>query len=170
MKSLLKILLTLIILNSLCLSCHKYPKDPFISFRKPDKRLEASTWQFTSYQINGVEHSHDFDSLLAPNTLTNCYLIMVDNSAIYSYYISRSSDNLYSLADNGTWHLSYDNKTIQFYSSANGVNFNNFYVQLFKSTITGSITWTTPAFNIVELYGKHLHISNNGVDIYFKKI
>jgi len=60
-------------------SCHKYPEDPFISFKRPAQRL-AGTWQITKYQVWGVDHSHDFDSLLNPNTLTNCSV----NFVLYS--------------------------------------------------------------------------------------
>ena len=170
MKNLIKILFVLITLSSLCVSCHKYPKDPFISLRQPNKRLEASTWQITSYQINGVEHSHDFDNLIAPATLTDCYLIMVDNGGSYEYFFSRNSTDLYTTYDNGSWGLNYDNTTIKFRSGTNGITFNNFYIQLFKATVTGANAWSSPEYNIVELYGKHLHISLNGVDMYFKKI
>lgn len=63
-------MVVLVALGSLCLSCHKYPEDPFISLRRPAKRIEG-TWNITSYQVWGKEHSHDFDSLLSPKTLTD---------------------------------------------------------------------------------------------------
>lgn len=153
----------------LCSGCHKYPKDPFISLREPDKRLESATWQFTSYQINGVEHSHDFDSLLAPTTLTNCFMIIANNQGSNTYFFSLNSTNLYDVVDNGTWAISSDYKTLQLISVSNGTIINEFYIQLFKPVITGPINWGNPGFTIRELYGKHLHISNNGIDIYFEK-
>jgi len=36
-------------------SCHKYPEDPFISLRRPEKRLVSKTWHLTSYKINGID-------------------------------------------------------------------------------------------------------------------
>ena len=79
MDKLKKIFITatvgLLVLTSL-ISCHKYPEDPFISLKRPWKRLEG-TWKFDSYKINGTEHVHDFDVFLNSISLNDCLLHLV---------------------------------------------------------------------------------------------
>jgi hypothetical protein len=75
MKLLLKSSCALTVGIILGIECKKYPADPFISFQSPYARLTGSNWHINSYQINGVEHSHDFDSMLTPRTLTDCNMI-----------------------------------------------------------------------------------------------
>ena len=173
MKRISKTLITLIILSCLFVSCHKYPKDPFISLRRPVKRLESgsgTTWRFTSYQISGVEHSHDFDPILTPNTLTDYALILSDNEDDELYTISPVSVSGNRLVE-GSYGISGDNKTLSIQAELAGVTTSaaKFFVEVFKPTQLDSTHWTFINWTIVELYGKNLHITNNGIDIYFKK-
>ena len=171
MKKIGKIMLLVISLASL-VSCHKYPGDPFISFRRPFKRLEGSgsgvPWRFSAYQINGADHSHDFDQLLKPNTLSDCILMLTDNEDNQVYWISADNANRLVMSDYG---ISSDNKTLFLDADLSAVTttYNNFFVQVFKPTQIDSTHWNIPHWKIVELYGQNLHISNNGIDIYFKK-
>ncbi|HEX7414169.1 MAG TPA: hypothetical protein VF411_08995 [Bacteroidia bacterium] len=165
MKKVLKTALLLITLVGF-ISCHKYPKDPFISFRKPIVRLDAG-WQITSYRILGKEHSHDFDNLLSPNTLTD---VKID----FNYGIHPADDIYTTLIPQfpiGTYTISSDNKTFTFFPAQTDSIQAQFLHEVFQGqidnihhTISSMPTWT-----IVELYGKHFHIFNNGTDIFFKK-
>ena len=158
----------LILGSFVLLSCHKYSEDPFISFRRPIVRL-CGGWQFTSYQINGVEHIQDFDNFLAPYTLADLVIG-------FDYGVEQMADN-YTISFEGYgggYNLSTDYKTIEFFGQGDGIpsdstkvkfSHNVFKAQIIYPYVTNSTTWT-----IVELYGKHFHISNNGVDIYFKRI
>ena len=50
-------------------ACHKYPEDPFISLRSPEKRLQDKTWYLVSYKINGADSTKNY----GPNTGWNDY-------------------------------------------------------------------------------------------------
>ena len=101
-----RVLQTLIVLVTLIgfISCHKYPDDPFISLKRPFKRIEG-TWNITSYQINGVEHSHNFDSLLSPNTLTDCSIKFVNGL---------HDSNGQTIPSAGTYHFQNKNGSLIF--------------------------------------------------------
>lgn len=147
-------------------SCHKYPEDPFLSLKRPFKRLEG-TWKFTSYQINGVEHIHDFDIFLSPKTLAECaislhsynkrdgwYEINDLNGGSVPPFASSYEFRHYIIEDNSSTLLIISNATTP-------------YAELWKGTTSGSAL--ASKWNIRELYGKDLHISFNNIDIYFKK-
>jgi len=141
----------------LCVSCHKYAEDPFISLRNPEDRLKGTTWQFTSYQIYGVEHSHDFDNFLTPHTLTDVKFQFDENDLWYTIF-NVTKSTIYSNHSD----LSDANKTIRL-----GVNPIDSAAYKFADYVmkdTKGTYWT-----IVELYNSKFHISSNGVDIYFKK-
>ena len=152
-------------------SCHKYPEDPFLSLRRPGHRLESgtgTTWKFTSYQIYGQEHSHDFDSLLNSHTLIGCTLIFYNDHDILE--CSMSYDNSFSnRIVSGNYYITNDNKRLSIYANVSANPTHDIFVNLFKPTQISSTLWRFPEWTIVELYGKKLHISNNGIDIYFKK-
>src|ERR1700758_2298387 len=113
MDKLKKIFITatvgLFVLTSL-ISCHKYPEDPFISFRQPIKRLQIGYWQFTSYKINGTEHYHDFDSLFAPATLIDCKI----GFAGVDYHMEDNTGR-WVFHDSGDRYDFPNDKTITFY-------------------------------------------------------
>lgn len=170
MKKLKKIFL-LLALGSLFLpllnSCHKYPEDPFISLRRPWKRLEG-TWKFTSYKINGVEHSHDFDSMLASKTLTDCSI------TFHPFY---NLKGWYSLQDNNGNSIHYIDANLGNYVFDDDRKWRNisiagdtslFYRTLWKGQQAGFLA-TASKWKIMELYSKHLHINTNNIDIYFTK-
>jgi hypothetical protein len=85
------------------LGCKKYSKDPFISFREPETRLNRGLWILTSYKINQVENIEMFKP---PASYTNIkYPPTVDfyteagrteyNAGSYgigSYYFNKSED------------------------------------------------------------------------------
>ena len=151
-------------------SCKKYPEDPFISFRQPYKRL-AGTWQITSYQINGVDHSHDFDSLLYPNTLTNCLMFFSNRGPNSGDYSIADNNGHVLFISSGEYGVNRD-KTIGFdgaylYSSIEKST--KFYFQFWKLTVRDSFSSNITNWNIRELYSKTLHLSLNGTDIHFKK-
>ena len=108
MKNIVKTLLFCLIV--FIISCHKYPEDPFISFRRPGKRIEG-TWNITSYQVNGVEHSHDFDSLLTPKTLTNHAIKFKDGG---NYNSQGSADRL-----SGTYYFQDNDNNLLFSAEYN---------------------------------------------------
>jgi hypothetical protein len=166
MKPLFRILPVLVILSSLFVGCHKYPEDPFISFRNPVKRIEG-TWNITSYQIYGIEHSQDFDNLLAPNTLTDLKVDFGDPT------LDPPATFYMQSAVGGTYFLDNNNKTISFMCAGLINNGDSTGYKFFKSALKLSRFYNnygfSPDYTIIELYGKHLHISNNGTDIYFKK-
>ena len=168
MKRFKTIALTLILGSFVLLSCKKYPEDPFISLRKPIDR-STGVWQFTSYQINGVEHSHDFDSLFQkPQTLTDLAISFYLDRDAY-YYFTQNGFNTTNIMESGEYGISTDNTTF-WIGPVNSSGFPDaFYINVFKPIITGT-KWTPTNWTIVELYGKHFHISNNGIDIYFKSV
>ena len=175
MKPLFKILFVLTTLG-LCLSCHKYPEDPFISFRRPFKRIEG-TWNITSYQIWGKEHSHDFESLLNPNTLTNCSISFQSNSNVIDEgwwkFLDRNNNILFPLNSNiNKYQFDVYGKpktTVDFLLDINDID-STFYNLFFYQQKTFNRTpGRNYGFSIVELYGQNFHISLNGIDIYFKK-
>ena len=145
-------------------SCHKYPEDPFISLRKPENRIHDIYWQFTSYQIHGVEHSHDFDSILKPHTLTDFKLLLYKDRDAFYYSVTD-----FGFYEKGIWELSTDNKTFWLDSYSNGYSSDKFYEDIFKPAIIDTNHWAVVNWKIEDLYQKTFHISNNGIDIYFKK-
>ena len=171
MKRVNKTAVVLIVFSSLFLGCKKYPEDPFISLREPWKRI-AGTWQITSYQINGIEHSHDFDSLLSQLTLTDCLIRFEYGMGTYGeiYIEDNNGNRIYP--GYGTYYINSD-KTMSFSPNYNTSNTENeFYILVWKMTKNNSSTppyYNIPNWNICELYGKHFHVNYEGTDIYFKK-
>ena len=154
----------LLVLISL-ISCHKYPEDPFISLKRPWKRLEGS-WKFDSYKINGTEHVHDFDVFLPSISLNNCHITL---RAFYNlkgeYFLKDPNGNIIHFNDfvyvfdnfKGTYNtLNIEGDTSQFSLKLWG--------QASPSGMMTTSTWT-----IRELYGKHLHLNQGTRDIYFTK-
>jgi hypothetical protein len=185
MKRAKLIILILVIGSFVFVSCHKYPEDPFISFRKPPKRIEGK-WNITSYQIWGVDHSHNFDSLLKPNTLYNCCINFspyhnsnggIDNNGTVTF-TDLNNNLLYPAGNTGyavqDGYRAYTVKNDKDSELTLGNNWTSADSTFFSLLVNNEKT-TTPSssgagFHIMELYGKHLHIStNNGIDIYFKK-
>lgn len=147
-------------------SCHKYSEDSFISLRKPGNRLNG-TWKFIGYRINGVDHNHDFDSVLAPKTLTDCSIKFIKNNnnsnfGLYKIYDNEGREILptdyreYSLVDGQPLTIHYIDSVI-------------FYNKLWKGNKAGSPGAQTSYWGIRELYNKELHLTFSGIDIYFKK-
>jgi hypothetical protein len=170
MKTLFKTSLILIALGGFCLSCHKYPEDPFISFRRPIKRIEG-TWNITKYEVYGVDHSHDFDSLLKTRTLTDCCI----NFSPYIYnsypvdgsytFVDKDGNNILPSGNN----FQFEDATRLFFGytmvSPDSIFYNLFFYQNINVNRTNNIN----IYTVIELYGKKLHISRNGIDIYFKE-
>ncbi len=162
-----KTILFLTLIAFFFLGCHKYQEDDFISLKRPWKRFTGA-WQFTSYKIYGVEHSHDFDSLLKPRSLTDC---CINFNPFYnlqgSWVIKDINGIVVHPADDRLTNYYFDEdrsfKTVVF-----GSDTSTFYTQLWKVTVNGSSRMATK-WKIIELYSKELHINSNGVDIYFKK-
>ena len=179
MKKVKHILITLVLGSFILASCHKYPEDPFISFRQPGKRI-VGTWNITKYQVWGIDHSHDFDSLLRPNTLTDCYINFFPYSTGDSYnegngvytFLDKNKNPIFALKNDGSYYFedSYKSRlsTLVFSFSVtigSDTTLNKLFFNVGKSsTFPYESKW-----RIVELYGKQLHISTNGTDIYFKK-
>jgi hypothetical protein len=170
MKKLKKIFLVLA-LGSLMLpllnSCHKYPEDPFISLKNPGKRLNG-TWKFTGYRINGTDHNHDFDSFLAPFTLTDCKIEFVAQTDKASKYLS----GIYHIY-NGDGSEIKSGADYDLRSDANDITFacdTAFRGHLLQATITNpQLSVARAIWDIKELYQKSLHIKLNNVDMYLKK-
>ena len=176
---LLLLLISTLVLGSFILaSCHKYPEDPFISFRRPGKRIEG-TWNITSYQVNGVEHSHDFDSILAPRTLTDCSInfkpynfindaanggytfVDKNNNALFTY---TNGKDPFNFIDAGGFSTTLE---LGYIMAADDSIFYNLFFYRNKNIIRTPLNYND--WFIKELYGKNMHISKNGIDIYFKK-
>jgi|GEM_PF-4393840 hypothetical protein len=168
MKQAFKIIVVLIAVGGLCLSCHKYPEDPFISFVKPSDRLSGTkdgyTWKFTSYKINGVEHSHDFDNILSPRTLTNITLTFFPNP--------KGEELIFTINDlnipGNNWGINKTTNTIGFSINTNHAGPTDSTAYKF-SPILGYYQTSLVEWKIDELYESTFHISNNGIDIYFEK-
>jgi hypothetical protein len=145
-------------------SCHKFKEDPFLSLKSPQKRLRG-TWKILSYKINGVDHTHDFDSLLVWTTLTNCSMIFNNNRGEGSCAIVDEKGLEPGKAR--SYSFQFDN-----YQHARKINvsvyldhFSFFFwkgVQI--NAGNAKCTW-----EITELYSKDMHLSNNGADIYLRK-
>ncbi len=175
MKREFKILIALITLIGF-VSCHKYPEDPFISFRRPTKRIEG-TWNITSYQVYGVEHSHDFDSLLSPETLTDIGL----KFSPYSFQGYPINGDFTFVGKNGNIPFTknqftfYDSQSLTFTyfkrNSTDTIFYNLFFFRTnnIPTRNTDGYETGTNYWSIVELYGHNFHISYNGIDIYLKK-
>jgi len=159
MKKVFKIIVVLVALVCLFSSCHKYPEDPFISLRNPINRLMGTKWKFTSYKINGVDHSHDFDGFLSPNTLTDITFSFDKKEEVF--FISN-----YNMA--GQYDINADKKSIwlgldsQFPGDTVG---HDFGTQILHDKNGGVKNY----WIILELYNKKFHITNNGADIYLEK-
>jgi len=170
-KSLLALAL-FIALSSLFMGCHKYPEDPFISLKQAGKRL-LGTWNITSYKINGVEHSHDFDSLLSPNTLTDCYIFFEAGDLVGDGEFKFQDKNKQTLFPSGGFN------TFSFEGDKNKENTKLFFYPIDSTNVFGHLFFygqkKTPTYfsdgewTILELYGENLHITYNGRDVYFKK-
>lgn len=186
MKRLFKILLILITLIDF-VSCHKYPEDPFISFKQPWKRING-TWMITSYQVYGIEHSHDFDSLLKPKTLTDYGINFTYwNDAAQNHgsfeFFDKNGNELFNRVTLGLGYNTFyfdGVKSIKFDYHNTPPQDTTFYNLFFYQRISnpynrlfvygsGEDYGILYDFTIVELYGKHLHLSRNGIDIYLKK-
>ncbi|MHB8260813.1 MAG: hypothetical protein ACYDCN_04790 [Bacteroidia bacterium] len=160
MRRLFKLSLVLITLAGF-VSCHKYPEDPFISLKNPQDRLSGIgsgyTWKITSYQINGVEHSHDFDNFLSPHTLT-------DITFTFHPLIPREGTQVYSINELNIRGINWsiENNIISLGINYYGVPIDSVAYKFDRYVLKNVGT-------IIELYGKHLHITNYGTDIYFKK-
>ena len=180
---LLLLLISTLVLGSFILaSCHKYPEDPFISFRRPNKRIEG-TWNITKYQVWGIDHSHDFDSILAPKTLTDyCLKFSPFDNALdvaFGTYTFVDKNNNARFTSN-TWqgdHYRFEDaggiSTTLYFDYFKGNSDTTFYTLFFgiKNIFTRSTSneFGSDEWDIVELYEKKFHISKNGIDIYFKK-
>ena len=165
-------------------SCHKYPEDPFISFRRPNKRIEG-TWNITKYQVWGVDRSHDFDSLLKPNTLTDCFIhfhpfnYITHTGGTFSF-IDKNGNPIFSRTGFGEleFGLDPDPSTSQHATligfgkdpdPIDSVFFNLFFYKSVRYPFKFIPPFNISDFTIVELYDKHFHISHDGVDMYFIK-
>ncbi len=182
MKLFLGIICTLIGVVLFCDGCKKYPSDPFISFQSPYARLIGSNWHITSYQINGVEHSHDFDSMLTPRTLTDCNMIFGaysssssphgvvdfkynDGTSITVDGKSISGSNLftYTFRDNSSTVLDFYN------TGVNSRTDSSFYSLFFK-TITFPPPRNYSYWSVIELFQGKLHLRDGTTDLYCSKL
>lgn len=152
----------LLLLTSLCF-CHKFPEDPFISFRSPHDRLTLYEWTITSYQINGTEHIHDFDSILSPRTLKDLTLQFSDyeyKNTVYRLYYMDGFKELVTDGEVG-------------FSSVNTIHVSNIdtlFVEKFWNMpkVKPNTQWTSADWGIRELYKKNCHLRRNNIDIYLK--
>ena len=150
--------------------CQKYPEDPFVSFKEPWNRL-VGNWKVTSYQIRGVEHIHDFDKLLAPETLSECYMSCTkspsspsDNGYLTYYYNNNVA--IYPSYTGNCQYLFIDKKHISFLT--NGLKFYELLFNRLGVNTSDSLQYRIP-WEIQELFNKDFHINCDSVDIYFKK-
>ena len=144
-------------------SCHKYPEDPFISFRAPNDRLKHYEWTITSYQINGTEHIHDFDSILSPRTLKDLTLQFADDGYKKTIYRLYYMDGFRELITDGEVT----------FSSVNTINLftiDTLFVEKFWNMprVKPNAQWTQASWGIRELYKKNCHLRRNNIDIYLK--
>ena|ERR1700758_4096721 len=165
MKKLKKIFLFLA-LGSLILpllnSCHKYPEDPFISLKRSQVRLRG-TWKVTSYQINGVEHGHDFDTLLSTCTIYECTISFEagTKSQKWGEPVLRTKSGFDIFGGDRQYDLL--SRTLRI--TANDFSFNIAFWKLpNKAPLASYAEWT-----IEELYNKKMHLKLGNTDIYFKK-
>ena len=157
------------LITTLLNSCHKYPEDPFLSLRNPKVRLcgrpnkGAGEWLFTSYKINGVDHSHDFDNFIYSPSLTNGVSLLFWSNSSNAFDVNNTAGNA-----KGRFGFKDNNKTLVFICDLGSIpnpNGIKFLIQVLKvDTLSDVANWT-----IEELYNNNLHIRNNNVDIYFKK-
>ncbi len=187
MKDNLKWLFFIIFVAFIFNSCQKYQGDSFVSLQTPYYRLVGFNWQIVSYQINATEHSHDFDSLLTPETLTDFNLIFGpyysgdDYTAFCNFKDNSGKDlNIHGKGETNDFYWDFQNLTFNDNSNNGVINFHgwgqpgngnmvpvstdNFYNFFFQPITTSATNW-----NVIELDQHKLHLHNGKVDIYFKK-
>ena len=111
-----------------------------------------------------AKNNHDFDSIITPNTLTDLTVFLGDEGTDYFFGVN-TIKNGYLME--GNYEISDDKKTVLF---RRNVETDTVGINLFAN-LFGPVQHTidSPNCTIVELYGKKLHISNKGIDIYLKK-
>jgi hypothetical protein len=179
MKKGIKIIFALTLISLFSESCQKYSDDSFISFQSTYQRLVgtsdpsafANKWQITSYQINGTEHSHDFDSILTPKTLTEYSLQFEELSpgisqAGIEFFDNSGNQLIYNINHELLWQGGYDLNTsgsIHFIS-LDSCMFDHLFFK--TNTISSNNTY----WSIIELFQNNFHIHSGITDIYFKKM
>lgn len=153
-------------------SCHKYPEDDFISLKRPYARLTGvkypslgyiGIWRITSYKIGGVEHAHDFDTLLPQGTtLTDCTLLLWQGQkgqhwGAFSFRDKNGVDLIPIIPSSNPNRYSFQKKANILFSCPA------------RDSLSRAVFYKGGEWKILELYRKKFHIYQNDVDIYFKK-
>lgn len=151
-------------------SCHKYPEDPKISFKKPATLL-GGVWKVTGYTINGTDHIHDLDTALAPFTLADCWIEFDINKSwdhgVYHFYNGNGNEMPFNNSHNGDGcYFSINSGGISLSSNC------TFYFELWKAPSSSpyspsqiqSTLWT-----IRKLTKTDLHIRYKNNDIFFSR-
>lgn len=152
-------------------SCRKFEEDPFVSFHSVGRRLQGN-WKIESYKINGIEHSHDFDSLLTPLTLTDLKLVIGnDDSRMTSgpFYFADPNGNGYIPFGYASYHnykVIDNNKSIRFIFYHIKI-YDLFFLDYYHNLPIDSGAHSD--WSIYKLYKNEFHIKRNETDIFFKK-
>ena len=143
MKKIKYIILTLVLGSCILASCHKYPEDPSISFRRPINRLGwPGGWHLWHYYINGV------DSM---SNLMKNYPSPLNGATNLDFFISATHQSSIDFqGDIGTGSFSLENN-----SNALKVTLSSLMVGFYNPFINTTTDWT-----IVELTTNRLVITS----------
>lgn len=99
----MKILFYISIIGILFFGCKKYSEDPFLSLRKPEKRI-LGDWELKSYKIDGI----DYLSVFTPpdSFYTKGYIIKTSLPICVNFFQTHG-ERLYKTNDQGrgSWSL-----------------------------------------------------------------
>lgn len=97
----------------LFLGCKKYSEDPFISVRKPEKRI-LGDWELKSYKIDGIDYTSVFSP---PDTFYTKGYIIKTSLPVYVNFFETNGEQLYKANDQG--HGSWSTEANENYNYIN---------------------------------------------------